>query len=48
MIIIPARVGSSRFPNKVLADISGLPMVVRTAKAVQSIDRVAIATDYHC
>jgi len=45
MIIIPARVGSSRFPNKVLADISGLPMVVRTAKAVQSIDRVAIATD---
>jgi 3-deoxy-manno-octulosonate cytidylyltransferase (CMP-KDO synthetase) len=45
MIIIPARVGSSRFPNKVLADIAGLPMVIRTAKAVESIDRVAIATD---
>ena len=45
MIIIPARVGSSRFPNKVLADIAGLPMVIRTAKAVQSVDRVAIATD---
>ena len=45
MIIIPARVGSSRFPNKVLADIAGLPMVIRTAKAVQAIDRVAIATD---
>jgi len=45
MIIIPARVGSSRFPNKVLADIGGLPMVIRTAKAVSSIDRVAIATD---
>ncbi len=45
MIIIPARVGSSRFPNKVLADIGGLPMVIRTAKAVRSIDRVAIATD---
>jgi len=45
MIIIPARVGSSRFPNKVLADIGGLPMVIRTAKAVESIDRVAIATD---
>jgi CMP-2-keto-3-deoxyoctulosonic acid synthetase len=45
MIIIPARVGSSRFPNKVLADIAGLPMVIRTAKAVQSVDKVAIATD---
>jgi len=45
MIIIPARIGSSRFPNKVLADINGMPMVIRTAKAVESIDRVAIATD---
>ena len=45
MIIIPARIGSSRFPNKVLADIGGMPMVVRTAKAVESIDNVIIATD---
>jgi len=45
MIIIPARIGSSRFPNKVLADIGGMPMVVRTAKAVESIDNVVIATD---
>ncbi len=45
MIIIPARIGSSRFPNKVLADIGGLPMVIRTAKAVENIDSVAIATD---
>jgi len=45
MIIIPARIGSSRFPNKVLADIAGLPMVIRTAKAVESIDKVTIATD---
>ncbi len=45
MIIIPARIGSSRFPNKVLADIAGLPMVIRTAKAVENIDKVAIATD---
>lgn len=45
MIIIPARIGSSRFPNKVLADIGGLPMVIRTAKAVEDIDTVAIATD---
>ena len=45
MIIIPARIGSSRFPNKVLADIAGTPMVIRTAQAVESIDSVAIATD---
>lgn len=45
MIIIPARIASSRFPNKVLADIGGLPMVIKTAKAVQGIDKVAIATD---
>jgi len=45
MIIIPARIGSSRFPNKVLADIDGMPMVVRTAKAVEDIDDVVIATD---
>ncbi len=45
MIIIPARIGSSRFPNKVLADIGGIPMVIRTAKAVEDIDKVTIATD---
>jgi len=45
MIIIPARIGSSRFPNKVLADIGGVPMVVRTAMAVRSVDEVVIATD---
>jgi 3-deoxy-manno-octulosonate cytidylyltransferase (CMP-KDO synthetase) len=45
MIIIPARIGSSRFPNKVLADIGGVPMVVRTAMTVQNIDSVVIATD---
>ena len=45
MIIIPARVASSRLPNKVLADIGGLPMVIRTAKAVESVDKVVIATD---
>ncbi len=45
MIIIPARLGSSRFPSKVLADVAGMPMVIRTAKAVEDIDRVVIATD---
>ncbi len=45
MIIIPARVASTRFPNKILADIDGVPMVVATARAVENIDQVAIATD---
>jgi 3-deoxy-manno-octulosonate cytidylyltransferase (CMP-KDO synthetase) len=45
MIIIPARLASTRFPKKVLADIGGLPMVVRTAKQVEHIDRVVVAAD---
>lgn len=45
MIIIPARIGSTRFPNKILADIDGVPMVIRTAKAIENIDDVLIATD---
>ena len=45
MIIIPARLASSRLPNKVLADINGTPMVIKTAKIAQQIDDVVIATD---
>ncbi len=45
MIIIPARLASTRFPQKVLADIGGLPMVVRTAKTVAHLDRVVVACD---
>ena len=45
MIIIPARLESTRFPQKVLADIGGLPMVVRTAKRVAHLDRVVVAAD---
>ncbi len=45
MIIIPARLKSSRFPQKILADILGLPMVIRTAKRVEGLDKVVIATD---
>ncbi len=45
MIIIPARLNSSRFENKILVDILGLPMVIRTAKRVESLDEVVIATD---
>jgi 3-deoxy-manno-octulosonate cytidylyltransferase (CMP-KDO synthetase) len=45
MIIIPARIASSRFPNKILADINGLPMVIATARRVETLDNVVIATD---
>ena len=45
MIIIPARLSSSRFPRKVLADIGGLPMVIRTAKRVEHLDRVVVAAE---
>ncbi len=45
MIIIPARLNSSRFENKILVDILGLPMVIRTAKQVELLDDVTIATD---
>ena len=45
MIIIPARMASNRFPNKILADINGLPMVIATASRVSKLDRVVIATD---
>ncbi|MCK5295156.1 MAG: 3-deoxy-manno-octulosonate cytidylyltransferase, partial [Arcobacteraceae bacterium] len=43
MIIIPARLKSSRFENKILVDILGLPMVIRTAKRVEKLDDVVIA-----
>lgn len=45
MIIIPARLKSSRFENKILTDIDGLPMVIRTAKRVEGLDEICIATD---
>ncbi|MHC3995261.1 3-deoxy-manno-octulosonate cytidylyltransferase [Thiomicrolovo sp. ZZH C-3] len=45
MIIIPARLASTRFPQKVLADIGGLPMVVRTARQVAHLDDVVVAAD---
>ncbi len=45
MIIIPARLASTRFPNKILANIHGIPMVIATAKRVQAIDNVTIAAD---
>jgi|GEM_PF-3631 len=47
VVLIPARMGSSRLPGKPLADIAGLPMVVRVAqRAGQSrAARCVVATD---
>lgn len=48
VIIIPARLGSTRLPGKVLLDICGKPMIERVydkAKEVNNIDSVYIATD---
>ncbi|MDQ7968775.1 MAG: 3-deoxy-manno-octulosonate cytidylyltransferase [Oxalicibacterium faecigallinarum] len=47
-VIIPARLASTRLPNKPLADLGGKPMVVRVAeRAAQSgADRIIVATDH--
>ncbi len=46
-VLIPARMASSRLPDKPLADIAGLPMVVRVAHAAarSSAGRVVVAAD---
>ncbi|MFX8207467.1 hypothetical protein ABTL06_19855, partial [Acinetobacter baumannii] len=31
-VIIPARLASTRLPNKPLADLAGLPMIVHVAR----------------
>ena len=45
--LIPARLASTRLPGKPLADIAGLPMVVRVARRASEsgASRVVIATD---
>ena len=46
-VLIPARMASSRLPNKPLADIAGVPMVVRVAQraALSHAARVVVAAD---
>ena len=46
-VLIPARLASTRLPNKPLADIAGKPMVVRVAQraALAGADRVVVAAD---
>ena len=46
-VLIPARLASSRLPDKPLADIAGLPMVVRVAQAAgrSGASRVVVVAD---
>ena len=48
IVLVPARLASTRLPNKPLADIAGLPMIVRVAqRAAQSSARaVVVAADH--
>ena len=45
MIVIPARLKSTRFKNKILADIGGVPMFIKTAQNAKKVDDVLIAVD---
>jgi len=49
IVIIPARLASTRLPSKPLADLGGKPMVVRVAEraALSGAARVIVATDHH-
>lgn len=48
-VLIPARLASTRLPNKPLADLAGAPMVVRVAQRVRSgvkpATRIVVAAD---
>jgi 3-deoxy-manno-octulosonate cytidylyltransferase (CMP-KDO synthetase) len=47
VVIVPARLASTRLPRKPLADIGGVPMVVRVARAAlgSGAAQVAVAAD---
>lgn len=46
-VVIPARLGSTRLPGKMLADIGGRPLIVRTVEAARrSGYPVIVATDH--
>ena len=47
LIMIPARMASTRLPGKPLADIAGLPMIVQVLRRAEEaeIGRAVVATD---
>lgn len=48
LVLIPARLGSTRLPEKPLAPIAGLPMIVHVARRAREsgVGRVVVATDF--
>lgn len=45
MILIPARLASTRFPRKIVQEILGIPMIVRVAKRAMEVDSTVVASD---
>lgn len=48
LLVIPARIGSTRFPRKPLADLNGKPMIIRVVENCLKIaepNQVVVATD---
>ena len=47
-VLVPARLASTRLPGKPLADIAGVPMIVRVARqaALSSASTVVVAADH--
>lgn len=41
-IIIPARLSSSRLPHKILADLGGVPLVIRTAQQATKANAISL------
>ncbi|MCJ9753638.1 3-deoxy-manno-octulosonate cytidylyltransferase [Neorhizobium sp. BETTINA12A] len=48
LVLIPARMASTRLPGKPLADIAGLPMIVQVAKRAgeAQVGRIIVAVDH--
>ena len=47
LVLVPARMASTRLPGKPLAPVAGLPMIVQVARRAEEADvgRVVVATD---
>ena len=48
LVVIPARLGSTRLPRKPLQPLGGVPLIVRVAERIRAhgvADRVVVATD---
>src|SRR4029453_2393978 len=50
LVVIPARLGSTRLPRKPLQPLGGVPLIVRVAERIQEhgvADRLVVAPDAH-